>query len=57
MKFSYTFALILFAQICFSQKTISELKGIEDKIDNLIKQYGRQTNKRRVKPNARLFRI
>jgi len=39
MKFIYTFALILFVQYCFSQNIPSELNGIDDKINKLIKQY------------------
>jgi CubicO group peptidase (beta-lactamase class C family) len=39
IKFKYTLALILFVQYCFSQNIPSELNGIEDDINYLIKQY------------------
>lgn len=39
MKFTYTLLFALFVQICFSQENISELKGIENDITLLIKQY------------------
>ncbi|WP_282112816.1 serine hydrolase [Maribacter stanieri] len=39
MKFIYTFALVVAAQLCFSQQLPEELKGIDDDINHLIEQY------------------
>ena len=39
MKFNYTLALIISVQICFSQQTVEELKGIDDEIIQLMKKY------------------
>ncbi len=39
MKFIYTLAFVLFAQLCFSQQIPEELKGIDDDINLLIKRY------------------
>ncbi len=39
MKFIYTFALVLAAQLCFSQQIPKELKGIDDEIIQLMKEY------------------
>lgn len=39
IKFIYTITLVLFIQLCFSQNKSPELKGIENDITLLIKQY------------------
>lgn len=39
MKFIYSLALALLAQLCFSQQLPKELKGINDDINLLIKRY------------------
>ncbi|WP_299257957.1 serine hydrolase [uncultured Aquimarina sp.] len=39
MKFIYTFALVLSAQLCFSQQILKELKGIDDEIIQLMTAY------------------
>lgn len=39
MKFTYTLLFALLVQVCFSQENISELKGIENDINLLIKRY------------------
>lgn len=39
MKFTYSFLCALCLQICFGQQPVSELNGIENEINILLKQY------------------
>jgi CubicO group peptidase (beta-lactamase class C family) len=39
MKFTYTILCVLCLQICFDQQPVSELNGIENDIDLLVKRY------------------